>query len=96
MGCQKAVTSYHIWHSIAQIFRDMILCHILKPKFGETWLCSLPEGTINERLFLRNAAIIKIMSQWQDHLILLFFFALRVYYGKIGHMLKPPCHRALS
>ena len=32
---------------------------------------------------------LSITNQWQDPEILLLFFVIRVYYKKIGHMLKP-------
>ena len=37
----------------------------------------------------RVGSVLSITSQWQDTEIL-FFFAIRVYYEKLGHVLKPP------
>ena len=38
---------------------------------------------------MRHVAIFNVRSQWEDPESLLLFFVLRVYYEKLGHILKP-------
>ena len=50
-----------------------------------------------ERVCLnRPGSMLSIMSQRQDPEILIYFFVIRVYYEKLGHMVKPFMPKFLS